>query len=203
MANILTQLSGAVSSYRSAMSLLTSSLSVDVVRITDSTGRQVFTEARVIKVGVLEDSELFQHPQETGNKLTDYKIDKPVVIQMGAMVPIDSYNQIYQSLVDAKQRGEEFIVQTKAKAFPNMIIKALPHEESAEYGDCLALQINFEQVLWYVTSTETLPATEVAPTKKTGAKQDADTKKLGQKRAGDTSSSTNKKAASVIYGWTH
>ena len=203
MANILTQLTGAVSSFRSAMSLLTSSLSVDVVRITDSAGRQVFAEARAIKAGILDDSELFQHPLEEGNKITDYKIDKPIQIQMGLLIPTDSYTQVYSSLVDAKKNGEQFIIQTKAGAFPDMIIKAIPHEESSEYGDCLAMQISFEQVLWYATNLETLPAKEVATSKKAGGKQDADTSKLGQKRATDASSSTQKRSQSAIYGWTH
>ena len=204
MSNILTQLTGAISSFRSAMGLLTSSLSVDVVRITDSKGRQVFAEARAMKAGVLRDSELFQHPLETGSKTTDYKIDKPVVIQLGVLVPIDTYSSVYGSLVDAMKNGEQFIVQTKAGAFPNMIIKTIPHEESSEYGDCLAMQIGFEEVLWYDTNTQTLPAKSVAGTKKAGgAKQDADTSKLGQKRATDASSSTQKRSKSVLYGWTH
>lgn len=204
MGNILTQLSGAISSFRSAMSLLTSSLSVDVTRITDSKGRQVFAEARAVKAGILQDSELFQHPLETGNKITDYKIDKPIQIQLGVLIPTDSYSTVYASLVDAKKNGEQFIVQTKAGAFPNMVIKAIPHEESSEYGDCLAMQISFEEVIWYDTNTQTLPAKSVAGTKKAGgAKQDADTSKLGQKRATDASSSTQKRSKSVLYGWTH
>lgn len=204
MSNILTKLTGAISSFRSAMSLLTSSLSVDVVRITDSAGRQVFAEARAMKAGVLQDSELFQHPLENGSKTTDYKIDKPVQIQLGVLIPTDSYTAVYSSLLDAKKNGEQFIVQTKAGSFANMIIKSMPHEESSEYGDCLAMQINFEEVLWYDTSIETLPAKSVAGSKKAGgAKQDADTQKLGQKRTTEASESTKKRSSSVLYGWTH
>jgi len=208
MSNILTTLTGALSSFRSAMSLLTSSLSVDVVRISDSNGRQVFAEARVMKAAVLDDSELFQHPLETGAKITDYKVDKPIQIQLGLVIPVESYTSVYSSLVDAKKQGENFIVQTKAQAYPNMIIKAIPHEESSEYGDCLIMQITFEEVIWYDATLEMLPAKEVAPaTKKVGAstaaKTDADTQKLGQKRATDASESTKKKSSSVIYDWTH
>jgi hypothetical protein len=204
MSNILTQLSGAVSSFKSAMSLLTSSLSVDVVRITDSEGRQVFAMARAIKAGVMDDSELFQHALEDGNKTTDFKIDKPIVIQLGVMIPTDTYQPVYSSLVDAKKRGEQFIVQTRAGSFPNMIIKSMPHEESPEYGDCLVMQLTFEEVKWYATTVEMLPAREVAGNKKSaGAKQDADTVKSGQKRASDASDSTKKRSDSILYGWTH
>jgi len=206
MSNILTQLSGAVSSFKSAMSLLTSSLSVDVVRVTDSEGRQVFAMARALKAGVMDDSEFFQHPLEDGNKTTDFKIDKPKTIQLGVMIPTDTYQPVYSSLVDAKVRGEQFIIQTRAGTFTNMVIKAMPHEESAEYGDCLVMQLTFEEVKWYATTVEMLPAKEVAGSKKSAsgkAKQDADTKKLGQKRATDASASTSKRADSILYGWTH
>lgn len=208
MSNIFTTLSGALSSFKSAMSLLTSSLSVDVVRITDSKGRQVFAMARALKAGIINESEFFQHPLEDGNKTTDFKIDKPIVIQLGVLIPTDTYTPVYSALVDAKTNGEQFIIQTFAGSFPNMVIKSMPHEESSEYGDCLAMQITFEEVKWYATNVELLPAKEVASsTKKAGAgkgaKQDADTSKLGQKRASDASSSTQKRADSVIYGWSH
>lgn len=205
MSNILTKLAGAKSSFQSAMSLLTSSLSVDVVRITDSAGRQVFAMARIIKAGVSNESEFFQHPLEDGNKTTDFKIDKPIVIQLGILIPTDTYQSVYASLVDAKKNGEQFIIQTRAGSFANMVIKSMPHEEG-EFGDCLAMALTFEEVKWYKTNVETLPAKEVAASKKkvgAGAKQDADTSKLGQKRASDVSASTKNRADSIVYGWIH
>lgn len=201
--SIFTKIAGAFSSFNSAMSLISSSLASDVVCVMDENGRQVFETARAVRAACQDDSELFQHPLETGNKITDYKIDKPKVVQLGVVIPIDDFTGTYKQLVDAKKAGTTFSVQTQARVYENMVIQSMPHEESEQWGDCLAVSITFVEVQWYKATVEMLPAKEVAKSKKTGAKSDADTKKSGQKRGADASDANSKKANSVWYDWTH
>ncbi|XAO54182.1 tail fiber protein [Yersinia phage vB_YenM_P744] len=201
MSNVLTQLMGSVSNYQSVAGLFNSSLAVDVVRITTAEGKQLFTLARAIKAGVNPESELFEHPLETGNKIIDFKIDKPIVVQLGVLIPTESYESIYNEILQAKTLGTELVVQTRASTYSNLIIQAMPHEESPDYGDTLAMSITLREVQWFNPNPESLPAKQVSANPKTGAKSDADTLKQGQQRPTDASQGTQKKAESILHGW--
>lgn len=204
--SILSQLAGAVSSFQSVMGLISSSLAVDVVCIMDEDGNQVFETARAMRAMCQDDSELFQHPLETGNKITDYKIDKPKVVQLALIIPADDYGYSYTQMARAKELSTSFIVQTKARTYSNMVIQAMPHEEGEQWGDCIALAVTFVEVEWYQATVEMLPAKEVAASTKAanaGAKPDADTVKSGQQRASDASAANSSKANSAWYDWTH
>ena len=91
MSDFLTKAYGYVSSFQSVMGLINSTLAQDVVYIGDTEGNQLFTLARIMRAGVNLDSEIFELPLETGNKIADFKINKPTVIQLGMMVPTESY----------------------------------------------------------------------------------------------------------------
>lgn len=204
--SFLTQAAGYVTTFQSVMGLINSTLAQDVVYIGDENGNQLFSNARVMRAGVNLDSEIFEHPLENGNKIADFKIDKPVVIQLGLMIPTSSYNDDYSSMRQAKKEGTTLIVQTRAGTYSNMIIQAMPHEEAVEYGDCLAMSCTLREVEWYTANIETLPAKEVAVNPKSAAtggtaKPDADTVKQGQKRATEASAGTQKKQESILHGW--
>ena len=199
--SFLTQAAGMVSSYQSVMNLINSTVAQDVVFISDENGNQVFEVARIMKVGVNLDSELFEHPLEDGNEVADFKIDKPTVVQLGMMLPTYAYGDTYSRLRQAKKDGTQFTIATRAGVYEKLIIQAMPHEESPEYGDCLAMSITFREVQWYTAVVETLPAKEVAANPKTGAKSDADTVKQGQKRSTEASAATQKKQESILKGW--
>lgn len=206
MSNFLTQAAGYVSNFQSVMGLINSSLAQDVVYIGDENGNQLFTLARIMRAGVNLDSEIFEHPLETGNKIADFKIDKPTVVQLGLMIPTESYQNAYDQMRQAKTNGTSLIVQTRAGTYENMVIQAMPHEESPEYGDCLAMSCTLREVQWFTATIETLPAKEVAVSSKSAAaggnaKPDADTVKQGQKRAMDASSGTVQKSESILHGW--
>lgn len=194
--------------YVSAMSLLSSSSAVDVVRVLDTNGGQVFTNARIMRATVNNDSDLFSHPLENGNKVTDFKIDLPISIQLVAILPTADYDSTYRNLRQAKKDGTEFVIQTRADSYDHLIIKSIPHEESPEYGDCLAITLTFREVEWFTPGVETLPRREVAPKPKsaktnnqTGVKPDADTVKAGQKNPGEVSESKKQSTLKSIKEW--
>lgn len=199
--SFLTKAAGVLSSYQSVMNFINSTYAQDVVFIADSKGNQLFEVARIMKAGVNLDTEIFEHPLETGNKIADFKIDKPTIVQLGIMLPTDAYGNTYSQLRQAKADGTQFTITTRAGVYENLIISAMPHEESPEYGDCLAMSITFREVQWYTAVIETLPAKEVAANPKTGAKSDASTVKQGQKRATEASTTTQKKQESILHGW--
>lgn len=193
-----------VSPFTSAVSLIGSSSSVDVVRIVDNNGGQLFQTARIMRASVNNDSNLFSHPLEDGNSITDFKVELPISIQLGVIIPTSDYTNTYRNLKLAKQAGTEFIIQTRADSYEHMVIKSMPHEESQELGDCLGMTLTFREVEWFKPSIETLPRKEVAskPASKangvSGVKSDADTVKMGQKNPSEV---TDSKKQSILSVW--
>jgi hypothetical protein len=179
----------------------TSSYAVDVVRITDEAGNQLFTQARAMRAAVNRSSSLCEHPLETGNTIADYKVIKPNISQLTMFIPADAYGSVYKEIEQAYTDSASLIVQTRASSFANMVITDMPHDEAPDLGDSVAVSLTLKEVVWFTSSVETMPAKEVSASKKTGAKSDADTVKQGQKNGSDASTSTKEKSESVIHGW--
>jgi len=200
--DLMNTASGAMSSYSMAMA----SFAVDVVRITDEFGAQLFTEARAMRAAVNRSSTLCEHPLETGNTAADFKVIKPNVAQLTMFIPADAYGSVYQEIEQAYTDSTSLIVQTRASSFANMVITDMPHDEAPDLGDTVAVTLTIKEVVWFTTSTETMPAKEVAVSPKSAntggtAKPDADTVKQGQKSATDATATTQSKSESVIHGW--
>lgn len=192
--------SGISSSY----GLYASSLAVDVVRITDEHGAQLFSQARSMRAAVNRSSDLCEHPLETGNKIADFKIIKPNVVQLTMFIPGDVYGTVYKDIEQAYISSTSLIVQTRASSFANMVITDMPHDEAPDLGDVIAVTLTLKEVQWFTSSVETMPAKEVAANPKTGAKSDADTVKQGQKRTSEPTEATKGKSSSIlkdIKGW--
>ncbi len=196
---ILNQLIGAV---QAASSIIGSSLARDVVRIMDSDGNSLFPTARIMRATVREESTFFEHPLEDGSKVADHKIDKPVEIQLAVIITDDSYGEAYSAMRDAKKNGTAFVVQTKTGSYSNQYIQSMPHEETPDAGDSIAIALTFREVQWFSAEVQTLPATEVAPTGKganAAAKQDASTVKQGQKKTTDATTKQRSSVAADIF----
>lgn len=206
--SFLTQALNAVSTFQSVMSLISSSSASDVVKIMDENGNQLFTAARAMRCSVNPDSNIFEHPLEDGSTIADFAIDLPVVIQLAAVLPLDGYESTYQQLLDAKRDKTVLLVQTRTHTHENMVIKSMPHEESPEMGDCVAITLTLREVQWYTPTIDTLPAKEVSAKPagkktqgKSNVKSDASTVKGGQKNTTDAKSGTVKRSQSILKGW--
>lgn len=191
----------------SVMAILGSSSAYDVVRIV-SKGGPAFETARIMRATVNNDSDIFSHPIEDGNTITDFKVELPIQIQLAVIIPAEDFENAYRNLRQAKKMGTEFIIQTRADSYERMVIKSMPHEESPEIGDCLGLSITFQEVQWFKPSVESLPATEVSakPNSKTNGtgtsvKSDADTVKTGQKQPTPATDNTQSSVLKKMEGW--
>lgn len=191
----------------SIMSILGSSSAYDVVRIISKAG-PAFETARIMRATINNDSDIFSHPIEDGNTITDFKVELPIQIQLAVIIPAEDFENAYRNLRQAKAIGSEFIIQTRADSYERMVIKSMPHEESPEIGDCLGLSITFQEVKWFKPSVESLPATEVSakPNSKTNGtstsvKSDADTVKTGQKQPTPATDNTQSSVLKKMEGW--
>lgn len=197
--DLMNTASGALSSY----SLYASTLAVDVVRITDEFGAQMFTECRAMRAAVNRSSDLCEHPLETGNTIADFKIIKPNISQLTMFIPADAYGSVYKDIEQAYVNSTSLIVQTRASSYADMVITDMPHDEAPDLGDIVAVTLTLKEVRWFTASVETMPAKEVAVSSKSAktggtAKPDADTVKQGQKRATDASDATKSRSSSIL-----
>lgn len=195
---ILNQLLGAA---QAASAVIGSSLARDVVRITDAEGNSLFPNARVMRATVREESTLFEHELEDGTKVADQKIIKPVAIQFAAIITDEAYGQTYAALRNAFLKSTPLIIQTKTGSYSNQYIESMPHEETPEAGDSIAIALSFREVQWFRADVQSLPATEVAPSKKGNgkSKQDASTVKSGQKRGTEATAKQKSSVLSDIF----
>lgn len=117
----------------------------DVTAILDSGLNPVFASARPIKATVQPVSKAMEHPLETGAVITDHRVLLPVVIELSLVLSSADYPAVYQSIRDAYKSGSLFTIQTRVDSFPSMLIEKMPHEETADMADGVALALTFKE----------------------------------------------------------
>ena len=108
---------------------------------------QVFENARPLRDDVIPRSKVMDHPLETGQIVSDYKITLPTEIIIVFIVSISYYRDTYQEIWNLWQQSTLLTVQTRVASFGNMIIAEQPHEENSEMFDAIKITLKFRQVL--------------------------------------------------------
>lgn len=136
---------------------------VDVVGIYDNdTFEQLFQTARPIKANIKRDAKIMEHPIETGSLVQDFMIIMPVEIELSLLLASDGeYQAVYQAIKSYWLTGTQISIQTKADVFPNMLIQAMPHEESADMFDAIPLAIKLRQIQQVLVQYQALTAKQV------------------------------------------
>lgn len=179
------------------MSLLPSQQTVsaaDVVGIFNSSFRQVFTGARPINAKVLEDSRLMEHPVETGSTIVDHAVILPIEIEFALLLVGSDFRDVYQQLRQAWLAKDKFVIQTRTGTYPDMVLMSIPHDETSDMYDAIAMAVKFKEVKFVTPVFESLPAASV----KNPA--DADTKQAGQKQGQPLTEGQNERRSSVLAG---
>jgi len=121
--------------------------SVDVTGIFDATTfDQLFVNARPLKASVREVSSVMSHPVEDGTVNSDHKIDEPLSIEMTMLLTSSDFNSVYSAISSVRKEATNLIVQTRVSSFSNMIIKSMPHEETADVQEGVTMVLSLEQV---------------------------------------------------------
>lgn len=107
-----------------------------------------------IEAKVNKESELCDHPVESGAILTDASIDLPtsaeVVIAMPTLYSEDIYQQIEEFRVDKKK----IILQTKYNVYRDLVIKDLSYELEHDTIDRAKFTLTLREVQEFISSTE-------------------------------------------------
>jgi hypothetical protein len=117
----------------------------DVVAVLTSGFAQVFAQARAMKATVLRASKAMEHPLETGSTIIDHRIVLPVAIELALVLSSADYRAVYQQIRDLFLKGELLTVQTRVDSFTSMLIEKMPHDESPDMLDGVALALSLKE----------------------------------------------------------
>ena len=140
------------------------SLAEDQVAVFDASYNQIFPMARAVKANVMLMTKLMDHPIEDGSIRTDFRIVMPAEIDLSVICSGDDYADVYQQIKTSYLSGDIFTVQTKADTYFNMMFQSIPHEESPDMFDVLAVGVRMREVLIVETQYQALPADQVQNT---------------------------------------
>ncbi|MEG2042529.1 MAG: hypothetical protein RR068_15655, partial [Hafnia sp.] len=135
------------------------------------------------------------HPVENGTSVVDHRVLSPVEIKLSMLLAGDSYRNTYQQIKQYYLRAELFTVQTVADTYQNMLIVSMPHEESPDLSDAIAMEISFSELK--------IATTKYSASGGSGTNEnprDNPTTGRGQQQGTAASSSQEDKASSVLYG---
>lgn len=117
----------------------------DVVAVLDANFAQVFEKARAIKATILRASKAMEHPLETGATITDHRVILPVSVELSMILAGEDYRAVYQQVRDLFTKGSLLTVQTRVDSFPSMLIEKMPHDETPELFDGVALALTLKE----------------------------------------------------------
>lgn len=134
---------------------------------------QVLQDARPLNVAVRELTRAMEHPLESGQIVTDYKIVLPVEITMQMLVKRAYYLTTYDQLRQLYNNSTQLSVRTRTGTYDNMVITEIPHEETPDKYDAITLYLKLKQVQVVQSDSDFAPAD---PTQ-------ADTQNLGEQNS--------------------
>lgn len=158
------------------------------------TGNLVFASS-IMGCTVTEDSELMEHPVESGFKVTDNKVFNPVEIDIRLSLPNYVFVQVLKELRQLYEQSTRLRIKTKGKYYTNMVLQGIPHEEKPENFDRIVFDLHFKEVIFVEPKYIKLPASKLKNP------ENSDTQKLGS-NVTDTKKKTSilKTGANAIGG---
>lgn len=132
----------------------------DSVAVLDSANEQVIKKARPLRIGIREIIRPMDHPIESGQKITDYKITLPIEINMPCIVSSSNYRETYHEIYDLFNKSELLTIQTRVRNYKNMILSAIPHEQDPERYDVITINLNFKQIIIVGQENEFVPSSD-------------------------------------------
>jgi hypothetical protein len=153
------------------------------------TGDMIFSTA-IIDCNIAEDSNLMEHPVESGFKIVDSKVFNPVEITIRLALPSYAYQSIYKELRELYEKSTKLRIKTRGHYYKNMVLQGIPHNETAENFDRLVFDLQFKEVKIVEPKYIKLPASQLKNA------ENSDTQKLGQNVTNST-----KKTSILKKGW--
>lgn len=122
-------------------------MATDVVCVLNASLAQVFAKARPVKATIKEESKAMEHPIESGATVTDHRVILPVEIELSMVLASADYRNVYEQVREYFKRGELLTVQTRTASYSNMLITAMPHEETTDVADGVNIGLTLKETL--------------------------------------------------------
>ena len=147
------------------------------------TGNALFSSA-VMSCSVTEDSNMMEHPVESGYKVVDNKVFNPIEIDIRLSMPNYVFKQVYRELRELYEKSPRLKIKTQGKYYNNMILQGIPHEETPENFDRIVFDLHFKEEIIVE------PKYIKLPTSKLKNAENSDTQKLGNNVTNSTKKSS-------------
>jgi hypothetical protein len=184
---------GAVQNFASSV---LSMFGVDVVGVFDNTAyTQLFQSARPMKANVNRQLKIMDHPIESGAIISDFAIVLPVEIELSMLLTGDEYADMYKSILAYFETQTLVSVQLKSYTFANMLIQAMPHEETPEMFDVVPVALKLREVQLVQVQYQALSSSNVQDT------TDQSTTQRGTQQPQAASSSLLYQGLQIVKGW--
>lgn len=141
---------------------MTATRAADVVGVFDSNFRQVFPEARTLKATVKEEAKVMEHPLEDGSSIVDHKIILPIEVDLSVIIQSADFRSVYDQIKRYYLGAELLSVQTRTGVYNSMVIQSMPHDESPDMLDTVAIALKLKEVKLVTAQFGTLPPRKVA-----------------------------------------
>ncbi len=149
----------------------------------------ILMSSAIMSCSVTDDSKLMEHPIESGALVVDHKVINPVEITLRLCLPAYIYSSVYREIRRLYEDSVYLRIKTKAQWYTNMVLQALPHDETPETFDRLVFDLHFKEVL------EVQPVYVKFQSKKLKNIENSDTQKLG-----DNLTNSSKKTSILADG---
>lgn len=166
----------------------------DVVGVFDEDFNQLFVMARPLRALVRDGSKLMKHPIETGGTIVDHRVFEPIGIELSMILSPAEFQNTYQEIKSAYTGNSKLIVQTRVDTYADMVILEIPHDETGEMADTIAMGLKLEQAIFVDPQYAQLPPSKVKKS------SNSSTAKTGQKQGTAASDSQNSAAYDLIFG---
>lgn len=201
-------LSGAVDLARS---LITPSKAVDVVAITGAGFLPLFSAARPLAASIYEFADVMEHPLETGSVIADHIVFKPIEIELPLLcVGEVAYRSTYAAIRTVYAAGTLLTIRTRTSSYPNMVITDLPHDETPDAFNAIAIRLRLREA-HFVTPATGLASDQVdnqaqTSTQNRGAQQTTAANASTTTQVNSTAAASGQGATpqgSTLYRWVY
>lgn len=165
-----------------------------VIAILDANGNQLFTSAVNIGVSVVESKTFASHTLENKQVVVDDEFDNPASLTMQMILDPSNYIDVYKEIKAAYKAITNFTIQTRVDSYTNMYIETLPHEETPELFNTIAINLEFTEQLIVATDSEMLTTNNVS------SASDSSTVDTGQKSNTDNDGTVLQRLVGRVFG---
>ena len=129
------------------------------------------------------ESDICDHPIETGQVITDVSILNPISAELNIVMPTAFYTVIFEEVKKYYEEKKKIIMLTKFGVYRDMIISAMPYKLENGTVDRPVIALKLRQIMEVEPAYETMDITDTGFNENTvGVIDDSDTEVLNQKR---------------------